>query len=561
VDDLYEPNNSFAEAYGPLASGLVYQAYIWPNDDLDYFYLDVPAANWLDVALENVPGGLTWYLSLYDAGAQLLVQQATAGGVAHISSAVGMGRFYVLIRAAAGSQGSQSQAYHLGALLSEVPTATPTPTATAPVTPTATPTATAIPTITPTATTTATPMCPSVVVVEAENGIIREPMTIGLDPAASFGQYVYSPESYTGYVDLDLYAAADANYEFWGRVSADGYGSDTFWVVVDGGALVLWEIPVGPWTWTAVTDRPPIGAPVLQIYHLTHGTHRVRVLAREAGARLDYLGLRCTYATPVPTPTETLIPTATEATTATVTPTPTVSATASGTATWTHTPTASATLTPAGTVTPTSTATPTATATAVLTPSLTATPGGDLTIYGRVTDAVAGPTHGIPGALVSATLCLARRFQAWTGPDGSYDLILPGVYLNQCSQIKLEVSADGYEPLSAPVLVADLRAQPRRDFDLLPAATPTITATPLPSASATATPTHTPTPTGTATAPPTLTVTPTATYMPTTTVTLTPSLTPFPTPTRTTSPTPTPTGDLWRFRLLLPVVMRFYSKR
>jgi hypothetical protein len=559
LDDPYEPNNNFGEAYGPLMSGATYEALIWPDQDRDYFYLDVAAPRVLEVELQNVPQGLTWFLSLYDAGAQLLAQQANSGSAANVSSAVDVGRYYVLVGAAAWSVGSESQYYTLRAVLSDLPTPTPTvpvtPTNTPTVTPTPTPSAT--PTLTPTATPTATPTCPSAVVAEAEGGIIGEPMTIGEDPDASYGQYVYSPYSYMGYVDVDLYAAAVANYQLWGRVSADSEGTNSFWVSVDGGMQALWEIPVGPWDWVAVTDRPD-SEHVLQVYPLTAGTHRVRVLAREAGARLDYLGLLCTYATPAPTYTPTRTPTPTEPVTTTETPTPTEGATPSATATATGTvaPTASATRTatpmPTATLTAAPTATPdeTATTLAALTPSLTPTPPGDLTVYGRVTDAVAGPTHGISGALVSATFCVARRVQAWTAPDGSYEMILPGLYLNQCGQIKLDVSADGYQPMSLPVGVAELRAQPRRDFDMLPAPTPTMTATPLPTASATLAPSATPTRTATQLPSPTLTAT--ATPLPTRTATATATAWPSLTPTRTEIP---------RTRLFLPMILRKYVKR
>ena len=200
------------------------------------------------------------------------------------------------------------------------PTHTPTNTLTPTGTPTRTPTNTPTLTRTPTHTPTVTPFCPPFAGVEAENGIIQSPMTIGLDPEASNGQYVYSPESVVGYVDLDLYVATEANYELWGRVSADDFGTDTFWVAVDGGDEVLWQIPVGPWTWAPVTQRLPDSSDELQVYHLAQGTHSVRILAREHDARLDYLQLCSSAATPAPTRTPTLTPTPTQTPTPTATP-------------------------------------------------------------------------------------------------------------------------------------------------------------------------------------------------------------------------------------------------
>jgi len=63
-------------------------------------------------------------------------------------------------------------------------------------------------------------------------------------------------------------------------------------------------------------------------------------------------------------------------------------------------------------------------------------------------------------------MCVPRRFPALSGPDGYYSLLVPGEYLNACNQVTLEVWATGYETLSLPVSVADLRAQPERDFAL-----------------------------------------------------------------------------------------------
>ena len=121
-------------------------------------------------------------------------------------------------------------------------------------------------------------------------------MTIGYDQAASAGQYVYSPQPYAGHVDLRFYVSIEADYVAWGRVSADSYGTDSFWVVVDGGPQALWDIPIGPWTWSPVTDR----SAGIQKYHLVPGWHQVRVLAREPGARLDTLELRRSGGMPTP---------------------------------------------------------------------------------------------------------------------------------------------------------------------------------------------------------------------------------------------------------------------
>lgn len=313
---------------------------------------------------------------------------------------------------------------------------------------------------------------------EAEDGIVESPMVIGYDATASNGQYVYSPISYEGQVIQHLCLGTEGDYEVWGRVSADGYGSDSFWVTVDGEPMALWTIPIGAWTWVPVTHWEGPNSMPIQVYHLGPGSHYIRVRARESRARLDVLEL-WPAGQPRSDPTSTCTPSKTP----TGTPTATASRTATATAIFTSTPTRTITATPSQVVTPMPTRTPTATSipsptsAPTLTHTPTTTPPGDLVVTGRVFDVTIGPTHGISGALVSSIMCMPRSFQTWSGANGYYDLWLPALYLNQCTTITLEASATGYETMTLPVSVAELRAQPERDFPLMPVpmATPTCT--------------------------------------------------------------------------------------
>jgi hypothetical protein len=325
-------------------------------------------------------------------------------------------------------------------------TRTNTPVNTATSTPIQSPTATRTPAGTPTN----TPVVTCSMRQEAEHGTIQAPMAIAADAAASNGQYVYSTAPWDGYDDLNLCVTAEGDYEVWGRVSADGYGSDSFLVEVDGGPQATWDIPLGPWAWAPVTHRVFDEPPVVQVYHLRAGSHRVRILGREAGARLDVLEFRVAGVAPTATPTRT--------------------------GTRTLTPTSSAT--PPGTPTQTRTSTPSATPTA--TPTPTGTPPGDLMLSGRVYDAALGLSHGVSGATVSVILCMPRSFQTLSEADGSYSMLLPALYLNQCTTITLEATASGYQTLSLAIAVAELRAQPVRNLPLLPPPTPTATMTPSP---------------------------------------------------------------------------------
>lgn len=96
--------------------------------------------------------------------------------------------------------------------------------------------------------------------------------------------------------------------------------------------------------------------------------------------------------------------------------------------------------------------------------------------------------------------CVPRRFQTSTAADGGFSLALPAMYLNACTQVMLEVEAEGYAPWSELLDVAALRANPSRELTLARAQSPTSTATP--------TATELPTPTATATPRPTSTLHP-----------------------------------------------------
>ncbi|MGQ9494041.1 MAG: peptidoglycan DD-metalloendopeptidase family protein [Anaerolineae bacterium] len=298
--DPYEPNNSFSSAWRVTPG--TYQSYICcgAGTDLDYFTFYANSGDRIEIWLSNLP--YDYDICLYNPG-QSQIGCSAAGStsneyIAHTAQQTG--DYYIKIYGFSGACSSSSP-YTLRLALSS-PTRTPTlPTPTATRTRTPTPTFTRASTLvhTPTATCTQIPGLSQ----EAENGRIMSPMTTGYDATASGGRYVYSPQSYAGYTDLSFYISQEANYNIWGRVSADSYGTDSFWVTVDGGPEALWDIPIGPWVWVPVTHRTNSGSTLTQIYRLTSGLHQIRVRAREAGARLDILELR--YATSNPnTPTK-----------------------------------------------------------------------------------------------------------------------------------------------------------------------------------------------------------------------------------------------------------------
>jgi len=203
--------------------------------------------------------------------------------------------------------------------------------------------------------------------LEAEWGTLTPPMTTATDALASACTYVLSSEREAGQVVLTFPVPARDTYYVFARGMGQGWGENSFWVSVDGGAETHWEIPQADGTWAWVWDR------VLTV-SLEPGVHTLRFRGREPNARLDRVEisnwldytpsvLPCA-ATPTPTATGTASPTSTPTgtptptATATGTPTPTATGTASPTGTPTDTSTPTATPTPTGTVTPTPTAAP-----------------------------------------------------------------------------------------------------------------------------------------------------------------------------------------------------------
>ncbi len=113
--DTYEPNDSFAEAYGPLQSGVTYQSYVWTDSDEDFYQIAVPqGATGVTATLRNIPANCDFDLYLFDGQSQL-VESSTASGNANESISVpglAAGTYYLQITPWAGS--SQTQPYSIG---------------------------------------------------------------------------------------------------------------------------------------------------------------------------------------------------------------------------------------------------------------------------------------------------------------------------------------------------------------------------------------------------------------------------------------------------------------
>jgi hypothetical protein len=109
------------------------------------------------------------------------------------------------------------------------------------------------------------------------------------------------------------------------------------------------------------------------------------------------------------------------------------------------------------------TPTPTHTTTAAPAPR-----GSDVTMHGKVYDALAGYSKGIAGARLTLTMCLPGNPRTWTDADGNYRLVVSGPDLDACLQTMLQVKANEYSPLSLVIAAPGLRADPHRDIAMLP---------------------------------------------------------------------------------------------
>ena len=64
--DPYEPNDTWADAYGPLKVGQAYSAPIWNQEDVeDYYYFVMPSNAKIKIRLEGIPTNKDYDLYVY----------------------------------------------------------------------------------------------------------------------------------------------------------------------------------------------------------------------------------------------------------------------------------------------------------------------------------------------------------------------------------------------------------------------------------------------------------------------------------------------------------------
>ena len=115
--DPYEPNETPEQAWGPLVSGQVYEAYIWTEDDNnDYYYFVPTVSHTASVTMTNVPTDCDFDLYIYyfeNDRRRLVTYSATAGNVdesVSFTASAGV-KYYVRVYQYRGY--SNTQPYHL----------------------------------------------------------------------------------------------------------------------------------------------------------------------------------------------------------------------------------------------------------------------------------------------------------------------------------------------------------------------------------------------------------------------------------------------------------------
>lgn len=95
--DTYEPNDTQAQAYGPITSGQVYNSKIYSSTDVDWYKFTTGASGNIAISLSNLPGDYDIYL-YNQSGTQLassLKAGTTSESISYNSTAAG--NYYVKI--------------------------------------------------------------------------------------------------------------------------------------------------------------------------------------------------------------------------------------------------------------------------------------------------------------------------------------------------------------------------------------------------------------------------------------------------------------------------------
>ena len=99
-DGIYEPNDAFMIAYGPMASGSEYSASINPIEDYDYYYFDVSEQGITEIIATKPSGEANYTIQVFNKNASVIAwEEFRFSDPVHIvKNNLAAGRYYVLVR-------------------------------------------------------------------------------------------------------------------------------------------------------------------------------------------------------------------------------------------------------------------------------------------------------------------------------------------------------------------------------------------------------------------------------------------------------------------------------
>jgi|GEM_PF-6256795 len=137
--------------------------------------------------------------------------------------------------------------------------------------------------------------------IEPENGWLKDPMKKERDASASNNSFVWAGNSHSdgeGEAHMRFHVEEAGDYVIWGRVLAPSTSDNSFYIRLDNGEELLWDV-YGPdknntaqaWWWDQVRDRETRKKAGLDslVFTLKEGWHTLALRSREAGTRIDRL--------------------------------------------------------------------------------------------------------------------------------------------------------------------------------------------------------------------------------------------------------------------------------
>ncbi len=101
-EDSYEPNDTFAQAAGPLVPGQPVLSYIWDEGDLDVYVFEVSQSTTMAIMLTDIPPVGHYGILLYNEAGDEIASATRALSYATIQESLAQGTYYVAVQSFSG---------------------------------------------------------------------------------------------------------------------------------------------------------------------------------------------------------------------------------------------------------------------------------------------------------------------------------------------------------------------------------------------------------------------------------------------------------------------------